>query len=114
MMLEHLNPESSPPPRTVLVCAAGFVGGAIHECLSRETAPLLALTPEHVDLLAEGATEALARKLQENDALVLVSALAPCKDNSSLLKNLRMVEAVCAATQNTTLSHLVYFSSDAV
>jgi nucleoside-diphosphate-sugar epimerase len=52
--------------------------------------------------------------LESSDALVFVSARAPCKDLAMLRENLVMAEAVCTALRTVPVSHLVYISSDAV
>ncbi len=113
-MLEHLRTEPAVPKRCVILGAGGFVGGAIVQRLQSAEAPLLALTRKQVDLLAPDAAASLADQLLPGDALVLVSALAPCRDIETLLKNLRMVEAVCTVLESIDLDQVVYISSDAV
>jgi nucleoside-diphosphate-sugar epimerase len=54
--------------------------------------------------------------LRPTDAVVILSALTPDKgrDIATLMKNLAMMQQVCAALGKTGCSQLVYFSSDAV
>jgi nucleoside-diphosphate-sugar epimerase len=113
-MLEHLNSSPTLPARTVVVGAGGFVGSAIVKRLERAGAPLLALTRNEVDLLSPEAERALAERLRPDDAVVFVSALAPCKDIPTLMSNLRMVEASIAGLEAAGLQQIVYISSDAV
>ena len=113
-MLQHVHPDPHTPARTVLLGARGFVAGAIGAQLARAGAPLLALGAKELDLLAPDAGTALASELRAGDALVVVSALAPCKDADALVKNLEMVRAVCVALERSDVAHVVYVSSDAV
>lgn len=113
-MLEHLNDPPTAPSRVVVMGAGGFVGAAACKRLEAEGIEVLGLTRREVDLLAEGADERLAARLRGDDAVVMVSALAPCKTNDMLIDNLRMMGNVCAAVAAVPLRQLVYISSDAV
>lgn len=113
-MLEHLNPSPRPPARAVVLGAAGFVGGAAAAALRKGGVEVLGLGRRELDLLAAGAARTLARALRPDDALVVVSARAPCKDRAMLLDNLKMIDAVSAALEHSAVAHLVYVSSDAV
>ena len=46
--------------------------------------------------------------------MVVISAIAPCKDNQMLLKNIAMMVSVCAAIEKSPPAHVIYISSDAV
>lgn len=113
-MLTHARSAPQAPRRTVVLGAAGFVGSSTVRALQRHRAATLALGRSDLDLLAPGAGEALARLLRPDDALVFVSAKAPCKNAAMLVENVRMAEAVCAALRSRPVAHLVYISSDAV
>jgi len=78
--------------------------------------PLLALSSADLDLLAEGAGEQLSGLLRPDDTLVALSALTPDKgrDIATLMKNLRMAEAVCVALASSPVAQVIYMSSDAV
>lgn len=113
-MLIHANESSRAPSRTVVIGAHGFVGGAIVEALLRDSASVIGLTRADVDLLAENAASELSARLKPGDAVVFVSALAPARNTGLMMANLRMAEAVIAATAKVAIAHLVYISSDAV
>jgi len=113
-MLTHHHAEPIRPKRVVILGAGGFVGGAIKARLSADNIPLLSLTRKELDLLYEGAAPRLAGFLEPTDSVVLVSAIAPAKTVPILVKNVRMVEAVCEALSSREISQLVYISSDAV
>jgi len=113
-MLQHMNEKPVPPRRAVVIGAGGFVGGAIASALRRDGVPTLALTRKEVDLLAGDAVAALSGLLQADDALVFVSAVAPVRNSTQLIQNLRMAEVVGQVTLAHTVAHVVYISSDAV
>ena len=113
-MLEHLQPEPRNPERVVLLGAKGFVAGATRRHLGAAGIPALALGADNLDLRGKHAAALLREQLQEGDALVFVSALAPCKTPEGLVQNLEMAESVCDAIEDLSLSQVVYVSSDAV
>ena len=55
-MLRHLNNAPTLPERTVVIGAAGFVGGALMRRLAAANAPALGLTRKEVDLQRPNAT----------------------------------------------------------
>ena len=110
-MLHHHNTTPRPPARTVILGAGGFIGGAI---LRKLGDTVVGLGRREVDLLDERAADKLARLLRADDALVVVSARAPCKNPAMMLENIRMMAAVCDTLTKQPVAHLVYVSSDAV
>ncbi len=113
-MLHHHNATPHAPSRTVILGASGFIGGAILRKLGGASGAVAGLGRNDIDLLAGRAGEDLARMLRADDALVVVSARAPCKTPAMMLENIRMMAAVCEALAKQPVAHLVYISSDAV
>lgn len=113
-MLNHLLDRPQKPNRVAIIGAGGFVGSTIAGELRRSGVDALPLTRNELDLLAEGAAKTLAGVLRPTDSVVMVSAIAPAKNVSQLMTNLRMAEQVCDALTNTEIAHLLYISSDAV
>jgi nucleoside-diphosphate-sugar epimerase len=111
-MLRHNNTTPVLPTRVVILGSRGFVGGAIMRKLSG--AQLLGLSRQELDLLVDKAGERLSSLLRPDDALVIVSAVAPCKTYGNMLDNIRMMATVCDALTRRPVAHLVYISSDAV
>ena len=111
-MLDHRNTSPVPPTRTVVLGSGGFIGGAILRKLGASN--VVGLGRKEVDLLADGAAERLASLLRPDDALVVVSARAPCKNPAMMLENIRMMASVCEALAKQPVAHVVYVSSDAV
>jgi UDP-glucose 4-epimerase len=115
-MITHQNTAAQKPRRVVLLGARGFIGAALQRRLKAGDLPCLGLTSAELDLAATDAAQRLQGLLQPHDAVVMLSALTPDKgrDIATLMKNLSMMQAVCAAIEKTGCAHFVYFSSDAV
>ncbi len=113
-MLEHLSRPNLIPTRVVVLGARGFVGSAVTKRLERADLNVLPVDRDAVDLLDPGAAARLAGLLASDDVLVVISAIAPCKDNGMLIDNIRMMAAVCAAIEKAAPAHVTYISSDAV
>jgi nucleoside-diphosphate-sugar epimerase len=113
MLTHHLSFPAT-PPRVVILGAGGFIGGEIARQLQAQRVPVLALGRGAFSLLDADAAEKLAAALRPDDALVMVSALAPVRNPEMMVDNIRMVGAVCAALQKQSIAHLLYISSDAV
>ena len=113
-MLSHGNAAPAPPPRVVVMGAGGFVGNAIAARLERDRVPVLRLGRDDIDLLAPDAAGRLTERLQADDVLVAVSALAPCRTPEMLRDNMVMAVAMVRAAASVALSQVVNISSDAV
>lgn len=115
-MITHQNAPPKKPERVVLLGARGFIGAAVKRQLEAQDVPTLALTSADVNLADAVAAEALVTLIKPADAVVMLAALTPDKgrDITTLMKNLAMMQSVCAALDKTGCTHLVYFSSDAV
>ncbi|MDO8794575.1 MAG: NAD(P)-dependent oxidoreductase [Vicinamibacterales bacterium] len=108
------SPEPTSPERVVIMGAGGFVGRASAAALAADGVHVVPLTRTDVDLLAADAAAALALHLTPATTLVVTSALAPVKNTTMLLDNLRMMQAVIEAVKARPVAHLIYISSDAV
>lgn len=113
-MLKHNAKYPMIPRRVVVMGAGGFIGASLTRLLSKRDMPLLALTSSDLNLLNDDATNKLIDIIQPEDTLVVIAAIAPCKDNQMLLKNIAMMASVCAAIEKNPPGHVVYISSDAV
>jgi len=112
-MIEHRH-DAQAPDRVVILGACGFVAGASAARLTHAGVPVLALGRAELDLAAPGADKLLAARLRPTDALLFVSAKAPCKTPDLLMENLAMARNVVTALADSPVAHLVYVSSDAV
>ncbi len=113
-MLSHRNLTPAPPTRTVVLGSGGFIGGAIACKLDASGAAVMGIVRKDIDLLADGSGGRLAALLRADDALVVVSARAPCKTPAMMLENIRMMASVCEAVAKQAVAHVIYVSSDAV
>jgi UDP-glucose 4-epimerase len=104
------------PSRVVLLGARGFIASILRKQLESASIEVLALGSQELDLLSSNASSALASQLRPDDALVMLSAITPDKgrDTATFMNNLTMMKNVCTALKHQPVSHLVYFSSDAV
>lgn len=114
--LSHLWSPPRVPGRVVVLGSRGFVGSTLMSDLALHSIDCVGISSKDVDLLAPAAERALASRLLPGDALVIVSALTPDrgKDIATFMKNLRMMQAVCAALVEKPVAHLVNIGSDAV
>lgn len=115
-MISHQNSSPIKPSRVLLIGARGFIGATVQRKLESESIPTLGLGSADVDLLHASASERLAEIIRPDDSVVMLAALTPDKgrDIGTLMKNLQMMQTVCAAIEKTGCAHLIYFSSDAV
>ncbi|MDP3561055.1 MAG: SDR family oxidoreductase [Legionellaceae bacterium] len=113
-MLNHFNHTSVKPKRVVVLGAKGFVGATTIKKLSKEHIDYVAIGREDIDLTHPNAANQLADQLKAEDALVVISAKAPCKNYDMLLENIQMMKAVCDALNKQPVQHVIYISSDAV
>jgi len=113
-MLTHLNADPVNPERVVVIGAGGFVGGTLLARLQQEGIATLGVTRKEVDLLADGAADALAALIKPGDSVVAVSAIAPCKNTSMLADNMKLTLAITTALAKSAPAHVVNISSDAV
>ena len=113
-MLSHALKTPRAPNRAVVVGAGGFVGAAIARALQRRDVAVRPITRSDVDLLAEGAAEALAALLDAEDAVVLVAAVAPVKTPAMLRDNITIIEAMAEAVRRVRPAYCLNIGSDAV
>lgn len=113
-MLEHANDLPIKPARAVVLGAGGFVGKATVERLRADGSAVLASGRTHVDLLAPNAAAQLSDQLRADDALVIASAKAPCKNAEMMRDNIAMMATICKTLHAAPVAHVVYISSDAV
>lgn len=113
-MLLHNSTSKTVPERVVVMGAGGFIGASLVKSLNKSNIPFLALTEKNLNLLDSDASARLSNIINPDDTLVVISAIAPCKNNEMLLQNISMMKAVCEAVEKQQPKHLIYLSSDAV
>lgn len=113
-MLKHVQDNPIQPKRVVILGAKGFVGTATVDRLAKANIPTLAIGREDIDLCEKKAGLVLADALRADDAVVVISAKAPCKNHGMMLENIQIMNSVCDAFAKQPVSHVIYISSDAV
>ena len=114
--LTHAAAAPQTPARVVVLGARGFVGRAILVALARRGIAVLPLTSAELDLIGPRAADDLAGRLTADDALVISAALTPDRgrDIAAFMKNLQMMQAICAALAKQPVAQVVHVGSDAV
>lgn len=115
-MITHQNACPQKPARVVLLGARGFIGSELRKQLDEQGISTIAPVSAELNLAGADASDRLAALLRPSDSVVMLAALTPDKgrDIAALMKNLTMMQHVCAALGQIGCAHLVYFSSDAV
>lgn len=115
-MLTHRNPTAQTPSRVVVLGAHGFVSARLIRVLGSEGITCRPVGRAEVDLIAPDAIRKLRAILQRDDAVVVTSALTPEKgrDRATFLKNVAMIDNLCANLGQAACAHIVYVSSDSV
>ena len=115
-MLMHLNASPQKPSRMVLLGGNGFIGQNLASILQDAEVNLLSLGSKDIDLSAPDSVPKLADLLRTSDTVVFLSAITPDKgrDTDVFIKNLQMMKHFCSALKSKPVSHVIYFSSDAV
>jgi UDP-glucose 4-epimerase len=105
-----------PAPRIVVLGANGFVAGGLIHLLEAEGRPCRPVGSSEIDLTDPVAAAKLADILKPDDAIVVCSALTPerGRDRAAFLKNISMIDPLCAALAGAPCAHVVYISSDSV
>ncbi len=115
-MLVHKYSQPSWPPRVVILGANGFVARALAARLRLSGAKVLSIGSADIDLADAASSGQLGAALQAGDAVVMAAALTPDRgrDIATLIRNMKMAEAIVNAIKDKALRQFVYFSSDAV
>jgi len=100
--------------KILVIGSSGFIGKAVLDNLVIKNIDCIGLSSNEADLLTVEGTLSLKNILNENDKIIFISALAPCKDKQMFDKNLLMINNFIKAIRNINLRHILYVSSDAV
>ena len=114
-MLSHRS-SAEKPSRIVVLGAKGFVASGLIRLLSGESIPHRSVGSCEVDLVEPSAVAKLRDIVQQDDAIVVTSALTPEKgrDRATFLKNVAMIDNLCAVLAEILCTQVVYISSDSV
>lgn len=115
-MLKHLNNNASTPSRVVVIGADGFLGSAIARCAANDGIEVCKIGRKDGDLLSLDASTRLQHLLKRGDSVVVTAAIAPAKDHTMVIDNMKLVDTIVAAiaAHGDNISHVINVSSDAV
>lgn len=111
-----INDGAKKAQRIVLIGGNGFIGKNVAEVLGQNNLPFVSWSSKEIDLTQESCVPLLNQRLQDGDAVVFLSCITPDKgkDETALLKNVKMACHFAAIDPQKELHSLVYISSDAV
>ena len=113
-MLKHNLETEQKPRRVVVIGASGFVGNSVSRALENRGVLVKRVGRKDVDLLSNDAVDRLVDIFEVGDAVVAVSAIAPCKTSEMLRDNIQMALSMTQALSECSPAHVVNVSSDAV
>lgn len=115
-MLENLNKKKIIPKRTVIFGSNGFIGKNLLNQLKQLKVNSVGVRRKDIDLTKSKSVEQIHKFVKDDDSIIFLSALTPDKgkDLTTFNKNIKMIENFISGIKNKKLSHLIYFSSDAV
>jgi nucleoside-diphosphate-sugar epimerase len=102
--------------RIVVLGANGFVARSLIRLFETDGQPCRPVGSREIDLTDPAAPARLAAILKSDDVVIVCSALTPewGRDRSTFLKNVRMIDHLCAALATAPCTHVIYISSDSV
>jgi len=100
--------------RIVVIGHTGFIGKAIFNKLTNKEVNCIGLSSNEANLLLEEDNKNIEESINNNDSIIFVSALAPCKDSDMYNKNLIMINNFIKSISNKSIKHILYVSSDAI
>src|SRR5262245_5135085 len=112
-MLHHHFSVATKPARAVVLGARGCVASRLIMALHAAHISCRPVGSAEVDLTESSAREKLGKILRAEDSVILCAALTPEKgrDQSTFMKNVRMVENLCAVLEVVRCAHILCISS---
>ncbi len=98
----------------IVLGSSGFIGKAICEKLKKKKKFYKGFSSKDLNLLDNNCVDKIKEIINDEDAIVFTSALAPCKDDISYSKNLCMANNFILGIDKIKPKHIIYISSDAV
>jgi len=100
--------------RIVVIGNKGFIGSEIYHFLIKKKYNVLGISKNEIDLTANNCILKLKKIINNNDTIIFVSAIAPCKDLLCIKKNVSIIENLLEAMSDKNIRHMINISSDAV
>ena len=105
-----------PTDRIVILGSNGVIGKDLVNYLSSCGKSFFELDRSKIDLLLSTSPNKIRSCLRPGDSIVVLAGITPSREKGyrALANNIKMMENVCLAINNSDISHVVYASSDAV
>jgi UDP-glucose 4-epimerase len=100
--------------KIVILGGSGFLGQSLQKILSLKKIRFESLNSKNCNLLQKKSFNILKKNIQNNDIIIFVSAIAPCKNFNDLQKNLLMLKPLIDLSKTINFGQIIYVSSDAV
>lgn len=102
------------PERVIVVGCNGFIGSALINQLMQIGINCLGLRKEEFDLLVNTTSDKLSKLLSAGDQVVFLSAIAPSKGTTDVIKSITMAETFCKSVEKVPVKQVILISSDSV
>jgi len=100
--------------RVVVIGSAGFVGNALIRELQKQALPHLGINREHIDLSSKDAVNVLTAILEPTDRVIAAAAIAPCRTNQDLIKNMIIAQTIVESLKTAEVEQVINIGSDAI
>ena len=102
--------------KVIVFGASGFVGQTFVRILDKENCEYIAHSSKTIDLTSPDSVEKIATTTKDGDAIIMLSALTPGKDESDRIavNNLLMIRNIISGIKDRNIARFIYISSDAV
>ena len=100
--------------KIIILGASGFIGKALSDELNKLKKNFIGLSSKECNLVENNSVDLIQNLINDNDTLVFISAIAPCKDEEMYEKNITMIDNFIKGISQTKISNILYISSDAV
>lgn len=116
-MINHKNIKNIKPKRVVVFGGSGYIGKEIVKELKKRRINILEINSEQVNLLKSEAVAKICKQIQEKDVILILAGITPDKGKEIehfKINILIMINIIKGIINSKGVSHIIYFSSDAV
>ena len=94
--------------KIIVIGGTGFIGKNLCESFKKKKINFISLGTKNCNLLKNSSLNSLKKNIHNNDIVVFVSAIAPCKDLNQLTSNLKMLTPLLEVAKIRKFSKLIY------
>ena len=100
--------------KIIILGSKGFIGNNLYKKLHNQKMNIMGISRKEIDFLLDNSSDKLQKILSEEDILINSCAVAPCRDISDFLKNMKIISNIQKAVSQVNLKKYINISSDAV